>query len=336
VAVNLQRLPSGTVIFNDLEENVRKGTITKLYNQTEEPLNGRVVCEENGEKIQFGFGDRDLYPSLWTMRVGDPVTFQVATDRRDEAKQATNIAFAISAPGAFGKETRLTGTVATLKENYGFITTEQDNTKYYFKLNEVLEQELRIDNVVQFSLGSEFQHGNQNGGSINNRQVAIRICKVPGQGKKKPSRKSTAKCTHRGYVSALKDHFGFIESENHSEDLFFHFTCVDGDYKDLLVGSEVEYGLVKKDRPSAEVVRLLEKGSIPDLELVSDEVIPGKVVRSLRCHNPDQAPYTGLIEMTNSAEESKEAEDNAENEEEDETNANNETGKEYEFSDVPC
>lgn len=308
VAVKLKRLPAGTVIFSDLEENVRKGTILKLYNQTEEPLNGRVVCEENGEQIQFGFGDRDIAPSLWTMRVGDPVTFQVATDRRDEAKQATNIMLNTSAPGAFSKETRLVGSVATLKENYGFIMTEQDNTKYYFKLNEVLDPELRIDNVVQFTVSSEY--GNQNN---SNRQVAIRICKLANQqqmnNKKKALRKSNAKCTNRGFVSALKDHFGFIESESHLEDLFFHFTSIDGDIKDFKVGSEVEYSLVKRDRPSAEVVRLLEKGSIPELELISDAVYTGKVMRSLRCHNPEQVPYTGLIEVLPSPElDSKDAE----------------------------
>ncbi|OQR77657.1 cold shock domain-containing protein E1-like, partial [Tropilaelaps mercedesae] len=343
VAVNLQRLPCGTVIFEDTENCIRRGTVSKLPNQTEEPLDGRVKYEDNGgiEK-EVGFGDRDLSPSMWTTQVGDPVDFQLATDRRDGLKRATNISMAVTAPTAFVKENRLTGTVVALKDNFGFVNAEQGNAEYYFKLSEVLDPELRIDTIVQFSLAAE-NHGGQGGN--NQRQVAIRLCKVPTPGgpsqssKKKASRKSgsatnsNAKYTHRGYVVALKEQFGFIEAENRQEDLFFHYSIFEGDVKELTVGSEVEYSSSTKNaRQSADCVRALDRGTVPGMELMSKDHYAGKVVRTLRCFCPDQTPYCGLVQLKPSPDENKETSEADPNANGESDSANKEPPPEYEFS----
>lgn len=336
VAVNLQRLPSGTVVFEDLENCIRRGWISKLPNQTEEPLDGRVKYEDNGgTEKEVGFGDRDLAPLMWTVQVGDPVDFQLATDRRDGLKRATNITMAVTAPTAFAKENRLSGTVVALKENFGFVNSEQGNVEYYFKLSEVLDQEIRIDTTVQFSLAAD--HNGQ-------RQVAIRLCKVPTPGgqtqsnKKKTNSKNasvnnSAKFTHRGYIVALKEQFGFIEAENRQEDLFFHYSIFEGDTKDMNVGREVEYGLsTKNQRQCADCVRPLERNTVPGIELVSKDVYAGKVVRSLRCFNPDQEPYCGLVQLKPSPEEAKETDEADPNANGDSDTNSKETPAEYEFS----
>lgn len=272
---------------------------------------------------------------MWTVQVGDPVDFQLATDRRDGLKRATNITMAVTAPTAFAKENRLSGTVVALKENFGFVNSEQGNVEYYFKLSEVLDQEIRIDTTVQFSLAAD--HNGQ-------RQVAIRLCKVPTPGgqtqsnKKKTNSKNTsvnnsAKFTHRGYIVALKEQFGFIEAENRQEDLFFHYSIFEGDTKDMNVGREVEYGLsTKNQRQCADCVRPLERNTVPGIELVSKDVYAGKVVRSLRCFNPDQEPYCGLVQLKPSPEEAKETDEADPNANGDSDTNSKETPAEYEFS----
>lgn len=45
------------------------------------------------------------------------------------------------------------------------------------------------------------------------------------------SEKSDANFTNVGFIAALKDGFGFIETEEHDREIFFHFRLVFYDYK---------------------------------------------------------------------------------------------------------
>jgi len=102
----------------------------------------------------------------------------------------------------------------------------------------------------------------------------------------------------RGYVAALKDGFGFIETLQHDKEIFFHFSHVEGKAEKLEVGQEVEYSIYSREKGgkvSAEGVKPLSRGSIPKTP-VKDEMLYGKVVRPLRSVNPDQADYCGLIQ----------------------------------------
>jgi len=101
----------------------------------------------------------------------------------------------------------------------------------------------------------------------------------------------------RGFVAALKDGFGFIETLQHDKEIFFHFSHVEGKAEKLEVGLEVEYYVYSREKGgkvSAEGVKLLPKNSIPK-PMVKEEMLYGKVVRPLRSVNPDQADYCGLI-----------------------------------------
>ncbi|GJQ87988.1 Unr [Trypoxylus dichotomus] len=106
---------------------------------------------------------------------------------------------------------------------------------------------------------------------------------------------------YQGFVAALKDGFGFIETIDHDREVFFHFSNFDGDPNNLELGQEVEYNLGIRSGnsgscSSAENVKVIAKGSIT-LPAVSGEVLEGYVVRPLRSVNPEQNEYSGLIRV---------------------------------------
>jgi cold shock CspA family protein len=105
----------------------------------------------------------------------------------------------------------------------------------------------------------------------------------------------------QGYIAALKDGFGFIETISHDKEIFFHFSNVESKPERLEVGLEVEYTVFNRDKGgkvSAENVKLLRKGTIAPIS-GKEEVLHGKVVRPLRSVNPDQNDYCGLIQVKN-------------------------------------
>jgi len=101
-----------------------------------------------------------------------------------------------------------------------------------------------------------------------------------------------------GYIAALKDGFGFIETLSHEKEIFFHFSNFDGKSEKLEVGTEVEYCVFNREKGgkvSAEGVKIVSKGTIQPLP-AKEEFFNGKVVRPLRSVNPDQDEYCGLIQ----------------------------------------
>ncbi|XP_027228505.1 RNA-binding protein Unr isoform X1 [Penaeus vannamei] len=103
---------------------------------------------------------------------------------------------------------------------------------------------------------------------------------------------------HQGFVAALKDTFGFIETISHDKEIFFHFSNVEGDANNLELGQEVEYTLSSRTGPggkvSAENVRTLAKGTLQMPKILGD-IFEGTVLRSMRSINPDQEEYSGLV-----------------------------------------
>merc|ERR1712051_654723 len=109
----------------------------------------------------------------------------------------------------------------------------------------------------------------------------------------------------QGYIAALKDGFGFIETISHDKEIFFHFSNVESKPERLEVGLEVEYTVFNRDKGgkvSAENVKLLRKGTIPPIP-GKEEVLHGKVVRPLRSVNPDLIDYWfGIASLSNKKE----------------------------------
>lgn len=169
VAVNVQKLPQGTVIFEDVGSDKRRGKISKTLKtgSKSDPLAGRIVYETLSGSIEIPFGDRDQYGD-YTLLVGDIVEFNIATDRRDKLERATNIqlsedTFLIS------KEKREKGYVLSMKEGYGFIRCTDRDARMFFHFSEMLdyEREIKLQQEIEFTVVPD--------PTLTSRQVAIRI-----------------------------------------------------------------------------------------------------------------------------------------------------------------
>uniref|UniRef100_A0A8C5A8X4 Cold shock domain-containing protein E1 n=1 Tax=Gadus morhua TaxID=8049 RepID=A0A8C5A8X4_GADMO len=66
----------------------------------------------------------------------------------------------------------------------------------------------------------------------------------------------------QGFVATLKDNFGFIETANHDQEIFFHYSELCGDVENLELGDTVEYTLSKGkgNKVSAEKVNKVAAG----------------------------------------------------------------------------
>uniref|UniRef100_A0A8C1UUU5 Cold shock domain-containing protein E1 n=1 Tax=Cyprinus carpio TaxID=7962 RepID=A0A8C1UUU5_CYPCA len=102
-----------------------------------------------------------------------------------------------------------------------------------------------------------------------------------------------------GYIATLKDNFGFIETANHDQEIFFHYSEVCGDVDNMDLGDTVEYTLSKGkgNKISAEkVTKVAAVNGVEEDE--SNTMFLGKVIRPLRSVDPSQNDYQGLIEIT--------------------------------------
>lgn len=110
----------------------------------------------------------------------------------------------------------------------------------------------------------------------------------------------------QGYIAVLKENFGFIETMDHNEEIFFHYSNYHGNSANLELGQEVEYTLSARQVGAtnagncqpAENVKLLAKGTIVQPKIF-DSVYSGTVERPFRCINPDQEEYSGLVNLLN-------------------------------------
>uniref|UniRef100_A0A3P9P780 Cold shock domain-containing protein E1 n=1 Tax=Poecilia reticulata TaxID=8081 RepID=A0A3P9P780_POERE len=77
-----------------------------------------------------------------------------------------------------------------------------------------------------------------------------------------------------GFVAALKDNFGFIETANHDQEVFFHYSEMCGDVDNLELGDTVEYTLSKGkgNKVSAEKVTKVAAAWIPPRLNIKDSL----------------------------------------------------------------
>ena len=94
MAVDIKSLPEGTVIFEDVGVETRRGKVVKTLRsqgrRQSDPLAGRIVYETVKGPIEIPFGDKDQAGD-YTLCVDDLVQFRIATDRRDQLQRATQI-----------------------------------------------------------------------------------------------------------------------------------------------------------------------------------------------------------------------------------------------------
>uniref|UniRef100_A0A4W6CJE1 Cold shock domain-containing protein E1 n=1 Tax=Lates calcarifer TaxID=8187 RepID=A0A4W6CJE1_LATCA len=109
---------------------------------------------------------------------------------------------------------------------------------------------------------------------------------------------SSAKRLH-GFVATLKDNFGFIETANHDQEIFFHYSEMCGDLENLELGDTVEYTLSKGKGNKVSAEKVTKVAAVNGIgEDVGVTVMMGKVIRPLRSVDPSQTEYQGLIEVT--------------------------------------
>uniref|UniRef100_A0A3Q3RY23 Cold shock domain-containing protein E1 n=1 Tax=Mastacembelus armatus TaxID=205130 RepID=A0A3Q3RY23_9TELE len=109
---------------------------------------------------------------------------------------------------------------------------------------------------------------------------------------------SSAKRLH-GFVATLKDNFGFIETANHDQEIFFHYSEMCGDLENLELGDTVEYTLSKGKGNKVSAEKVTKVAAVNGItEDVGATVMTGKVIRPLRSVDPSQTEYQGLIELT--------------------------------------
>ncbi|KAL3882334.1 hypothetical protein ACJMK2_028687 [Sinanodonta woodiana] len=174
VAVTITSMPQGTVIFEDVSVEKKKGKISKTLKSNRrqsDPLGGRVMYESAKGPTEIPFGDKDQ-AGEYTLQQGDLVEFHIATDRRDKLQRATQIKLLLD---TFEKSTerRELGVIASLKEGFGFIQCAERDARMFFHYSELLES------ANQASVGGEVEFTVTQDPTTPSRQVAIRIHYMP-------------------------------------------------------------------------------------------------------------------------------------------------------------
>ncbi|XP_054627349.1 cold shock domain-containing protein E1 isoform X2 [Dunckerocampus dactyliophorus] len=102
----------------------------------------------------------------------------------------------------------------------------------------------------------------------------------------------------QGFIATLKDNFGFIETANHDQEIFFHYSEMSGDLDSLELGDTVEYSLSKGKGNKVSAEKVDKVAAVNGIgEDVSTTVMTGKVIRPIRSVDPSQTEYQGLIEV---------------------------------------
>ena len=130
VAVNVQCLTRGTVVFEDVSEEKLRGKIVKTIERSSahshnrqqsinllpgqnDPFPGRISYKKNNSEFEISFGERDI-KGEFTLQANDIVYFKIVTDRRDQLKHATAIQLSEESFENSG-EHREQGYIASLK-----------------------------------------------------------------------------------------------------------------------------------------------------------------------------------------------------------------------------
>ena len=178
VAVNIEKLPEGSVVFEDVDSEVFTGQILEaverglshlhlrsnltsaasgLLSNGSSSSSGSIAWNKNGKELEIPFSERDL-KGQFTLNVGDYVQFRIATDRRDNKKHATDIRF-LEETFSLSGEKREKGYVILMEDGFGFIKcfANKDANRVLFKYNELIDghQKVNLNDEVEFTLTND-------------------------------------------------------------------------------------------------------------------------------------------------------------------------------------
>ncbi|XP_073327040.1 cold shock domain-containing protein E1 isoform X6 [Pagrus major] len=337
VATDVRLLPQGTVIFEDISIEQFEGTVVKVIpkvptkNQND-PLPGRISARIGFTDKELPFGEKDTKSKV-TLLEGDHIQFNISTDRRDKLERATNIDI-LPDTFNFTKETREMDMLSAQRNHAVRIKKLPKGTVSFHTQSEqrfvgVVEKDIlgttnknasptkskekeceegviayedcgvkltvpyhtkdlegggqpQVGDKVEFSINEVKRTGQQSA-------VSIRVLNRNA---------SNAKRLH-GFVATLKDNFGFIETANHDQEIFFHYSEMCGDLENLELGDTVEYTLSKGKGNKVSAEKVTKVAAVNGIfDDVGATVMMGKVIRPLRSVDPSQTEYQGLIEIT--------------------------------------
>ncbi|XP_076859754.1 cold shock domain-containing protein E1 isoform X9 [Brachyhypopomus gauderio] len=270
VATDVRLLPQGTVIFEDISIEQFEGTVTKVIPKVP-TKNQDMLSAQRNHAVRI----KKLPKGTVSFHTQSEQRFVGVVDK--EAVGVSSVKANVSPSKAKEK-------VKVEKDTEeGVIAYEDCGVKltvpYHIKDLEtgVLPQP---GDKVEFSISEVKRTGQQSA-------VSVKILN-----------RTTNTKRLLGFIATLKDNFGFIETANHDQEIFFHYSEMCGDVDSLDLGDTVEYTLSKGkgNKVSAEKVTKLPPVNGVG-EDVSVTVLSGKVVRPLRSVDPSQTEYQGLIEM---------------------------------------
>ncbi|PBC31581.1 Cold shock domain-containing protein E1 [Apis cerana cerana] len=284
--------------FNVSGEKREQGIIAALKDGF-----GFIRCVDRDTRLFFHFNevldvDREI-------SVGDEVEFTVIQDPSSSFSNNRQSAIRLKhlPAGTVQFETiiekDLLGTIiqginGVVPGLIGYTKENQQKSVIFFSKDCDPKNIPRLGDKVQFSICQVKR---------NKELVAVDISLMNSSGEKtQNSNKKLNGQVCQGFIAALKDGFGFIETVNHDKEIFFHFSNFEGDVNALEVGADIECTISSGNGRgnggcvAADYVKLVPRGSIPRPTPVS-EVLDGTVIRPLRSANPDQAEYAGLIKI---------------------------------------
>uniref|UniRef100_A0A7M4FBE2 Cold shock domain-containing protein E1 n=1 Tax=Crocodylus porosus TaxID=8502 RepID=A0A7M4FBE2_CROPO len=332
VATDVRLLPQGTVIFEDISIEHFEGTVTKVIpkvpnkNQND-PLPGRIKVDFVIPK-ELPFGDKDTKSKV-TLLEADHVRFNISTDRRDKLERATNIEV-LPNTFQFTTETREMDMLSAQRNHAIRIKklpkgTVSFHTQSDHRFVGTIEKEATSAKATSPNKGKEKEaeegviayddcgvkltipyQAKDVEGSTNPQigdKVEFSVCEVKRTGLQTAvsvrmlGRNYSSKRLV-GYVAALKDNFGFIETANHDKEIFFHYSEFCGDIDSLELGDAVEYSLSKGKGNKVSAEKVNKTHAVNGITEEADPTVySGKVIRPLRSVDPTQTEYQGMIEV---------------------------------------
>ncbi|XP_053666948.1 cold shock domain-containing protein E1 [Anopheles marshallii] len=281
-AIRIKHLPFGTVKFETLIESNVEGVVSreapKSPIKSQERTEGGVITYGQGpnkKTIMYFLKDCDKPP-----RVGDKVRFNICQVKRNKELIATNI--------------------VEITSNTQQALQQQQLLLHQQPLQQQSQQHSPIAVDTQLTIGSVPSSLSPTGGLTNGARANGNSVTKSNytNGNVKPGK------IQHGFIAVLKENFGFIETVEHDQEVFFHFSNFIGNSNTLELGQEVEYTLSTRNAINAgncipaENVKVLPKGTIQQAKVLPTS-FNGSVLRPLRCINPEQVEYSGLVQIKN-------------------------------------
>ncbi|CAG0913069.1 unnamed protein product [Notodromas monacha] len=297
-ALRIKILPRGSVNFKTvLKEGLIGEVVSEPGKKDKQP--GRVVMED-GSELPFEETeiDEDILVDQGSGKpeVGDKVKFDVVQCRKTKKVLAVRVEVIEARPPLFDPNTEMPPLPPSpLLEDIMPVNL----APILAPVPDTLPSPLKPTQLTSLHPGSPVSNGS-----------LVKIDAVDEYNRKERLMKAGSEASGgkrtgellRGYITGVKDGFGFIEKLTRDSDVYFRLDAFKGDASSLEVGLEVLYVLSERKhqsgRESADYVTpapTVAQVAGGNAAVVKPEILYGVVMRPLKSGNVDQAEYCGLI-----------------------------------------